>query len=152
VEIEPAGADGRWRIRRFEHVDGKLASLRLFESGGARHPRGRANSWPWRSVTRSTHHRPGGPHHHRGDSLDADVAGCTCPLCAERTRSRALPRDTALYSLDVRADSADARDVRSSTRAPRGDRAARTRGGALATAAACSKCGSTRELRDGAAR
>src|SRR5437867_2107038 len=29
VEIEPAGADGRWRIRRFEHVDGKLASLRL---------------------------------------------------------------------------------------------------------------------------
>src|SRR5206468_210841 len=29
VEIEPAGPDGRWRIRRFEHVDGKLASLRL---------------------------------------------------------------------------------------------------------------------------
>jgi hypothetical protein len=113
VEIELAGPDGRWRIRRFEHVDGKLASLRL-SSPAARGIRADVQQL---AVAISD------PHVHItdlagritivGDSLDADVGRLHLPGSALSVRGHVRwPRDTALYSLDVRADSATLGDVR----------------------------------------
>lgn len=113
LEIEPAGADGRWRIRRFEHVDGKFASLRL-SSPAARGIRADVQSLavgitdPRVRITDLT-----GRITVVGDSLDADVSRLQLPGSAVSVRGHVRwPHDTLLYSLDVRADSATLGDVR----------------------------------------
>ncbi|HXI32899.1 MAG TPA: hypothetical protein VNH63_02360, partial [Gemmatimonadales bacterium] len=112
LEIEPAGADGRWRIRRFEHVDGRFASLRL-SSPAARGIRADVQSLavgitdPRVRITDLT-----GRITVVGDSLDADVSRLRLPASAVSVRGQVRwPHDTMLYALDVRADSATLGDV-----------------------------------------
>ncbi len=113
LEIELAGADGRRRIRRFEHIEARLASFRL-SSPAARGIRADVQSLavgitdPRVRITDLT-----GRITVVGDSLDADVGRLRLPGSAVSVRGHVRwPHDTLLYSLDVRADSATLGDVR----------------------------------------
>jgi len=112
LEIELAGADGRRRIRRFEHLEARFGSLRL-SSPAARgiradvqalavaisDPRVRITDLDGRITV-------------VGDSLDADVSRLRLPASAVSVRGQVRwPHGSILYSLDVRVDSATLGDV-----------------------------------------
>src|SRR5258708_5196031 len=113
LEIELAGADGRRRIRRFDHLDARFGSLRL-SSPAARgiradvqalavaisDPRVRITDLDGRITV-------------VGASLDADVSRLRLPASAVSVRGQVRwPHGSILYSLDVRVDSATLGDGR----------------------------------------
>ncbi len=136
LEIEDAGPDGRRRVRRFERLHARLATLRLSA------PRERGVLAEVRALAfestdpalRLTDAR--GRVLVDGDSLELDLRQLRLPGSAVAVRGRLRwPRDTVLYGLDVTADSATLADFHwidrrfPATGVLRGRLALRSRGG-----------------------
>ena len=112
-EIEDAGRDGRRRVRRFEHLTARIAALRLSS------PRERGieadigalavlSSDPGLRVTDLQ-----GRIRIAGDSLNADLQHVGMPGSRYSLAGRLRwPRDTVLYDLAAKADSATLTDLR----------------------------------------
>jgi translocation and assembly module TamB len=111
-EIDEFGHDGRRRVRRLEHLDARLAALRL----SSPRERGVRADISALAVTlndpavRVTDMR--GRITIVGDSLEADLARVRFPRSQLALKGRLRwPRDTVLYDLAVRADSAYLADL-----------------------------------------
>lgn len=112
-EIDAFGSDGRRRIRRFEHLDARLAALR-FSSPSER--------GIFADITRLAVESSdpavrlvdvAGRLTVLGDSIDLDLARVRLPASELAGRGRIRwPRDTLLYDLALRADSVTLGDVR----------------------------------------
>ncbi|HEV8265140.1 MAG TPA: translocation/assembly module TamB domain-containing protein [Gemmatimonadales bacterium] len=112
LEIDRFGGDGRRRVRRFEHLNARLAALRLSA------PRERGiriditrlafeSSDPELTVTDAA-----GRLTIRGDTLDADLVRLRLPASLLSARGTvSWPRGTLLFDLALRADSGTLTDV-----------------------------------------
>ncbi len=112
-EIDPLGTDGRRRVRRFDHLNADLLALRLSS------PRERgilidinslavASNDPRLQITDAR-----GRVVVAGDSLEARLERLSFPGSQLAARGRVRwPRDTLLYDLDLRVDSATLTDFR----------------------------------------
>lgn len=112
LEIDTYGGDGRRRIRRFEHLDARIAQFRV----SAPRERGIRVDVTRLAVESSDPHLA--IRDLRGhvsvvdDSLVMDLATLRLPGSALAVSGRlAWPRDTVLYDLDVAADSATLSDL-----------------------------------------
>src|SRR5207245_9507898 len=107
LEIDPFGPDGRRRVRRFEHLQARLAALRLSaprERGIRADITGLAVEITDPAVRLAD---VVGRVTIVGDSLDADLQRVRLPRSQLAVKGRVRwPRDTVRYDLDVRADSA----------------------------------------------
>ncbi len=114
LEIQSGGPDGRLRIRRFEHLDARLASLRISA------PRERGIGIDVAQLAVESHDPVvrlvdvAGRLRVVGDSLELDLARARFPASAlARARGTiAWPRGPLLYDLRLHADSATLRDFR----------------------------------------
>src|SRR3989442_9698812 len=112
-ELDCAGRDGVHRIRRFEHLEARFASLRFSAPGekGIRMDISRLatiGSDPAVRLTDVT-----GRVTVVGDSLEADLSRLALPGSALTARGRVRwPHDTLLFDLALRADSATLSDFR----------------------------------------
>jgi translocation and assembly module TamB len=112
-EIEPYGSDGRYRVRRFEHLNARLAALRI----SAPQERGIRIDIQ-RLATESSDPRLSiadveGRVTIDGSTLDADLARVRFPGTQFSARGTVKwPRDTVLWDLNLRADSATLTDIR----------------------------------------
>jgi len=112
-EIEYSGEDGRYRLRRFEHLNARLAALRI------QSPREKGiridilrlateASDPHMSIVDAQ-----GRVTIDGRTLDADLRRVRFPATQFAARGTVQwPRDTVLWNLAMRADSATLRDLR----------------------------------------
>jgi len=112
-EIEFSGEDGRYRVRRFEHLNARLAAMRI------QAPRERGiridvlrlateSSDPKLSIADVV-----GRVTIDGHTLDVDLSRVRFPGTQFRARGTVQwPRDTLLWNLALRADSATLSDVR----------------------------------------
>src|SRR5438552_1465166 len=112
-EIEFSGEDGRYRVRRFEHLNARLAAMRI------QAPRERGiridvlrlateSSDPKLSIADVV-----GRVTIDGHTLDVDLSRVRFPGSQFRARGTVQwPRDTLLWNLALRADSATLSDVR----------------------------------------
>ena len=112
-EVESSGEDGRYRIRRFEHLNARLAALRI------QAPRERGIRIDvLRLATESSDPRLSiadveGRVTIDGNTLDVDLARVRFPGTQFSARgSVKWPRDTLLWNLAMRADSATLTDIR----------------------------------------
>src|SRR5213596_730366 len=112
-EIEFSGEDGRYRIRRFEHLNARLAALRI------QAPRERGIRIDFlRLATESSDPRLSiadleGRITIDGHDLDVDLARVRFPGTQFSARGTVKwPRDTVLWNLAMRADSATLTDIR----------------------------------------
>ena len=112
-EIETSGEDGRYRIRRFEHLNARLAALRI----QAPHENG-IRIDVLRLATESSDPRLSivdivGRLTIDGHSLDVDLSRVRFPGTQFSARGNVKwPRDTLLWNLAMRADSATLTDIR----------------------------------------
>ena len=112
-EIENSGEDGRYRVRRFEHLNARLAAMRI------QSPREKGiridvlrlateSSDPHLSIADLV-----GRVTIDGSTLDVDLSRVRFPGSQFSARGTVTwPRDTLLWNLAVRADSATLRDIR----------------------------------------
>jgi translocation and assembly module TamB len=112
-EIEYSGEDGRYRVRRFEHLNARLAALRI------QAPREKGiridilrlateSSDPKLTVTDVV-----GRLTIDGRTLDVDLSRVRFPATQFRARGTVQwPRDTVLWNLVMQADSATLADIR----------------------------------------
>src|SRR3989454_1873623 len=112
-EIEYSGEDGRYRVRRFEHLNARLAALRI------QAPREKGiridvlrlateSSDPQLSIADAV-----GRVTIDGHTLDVDLSRVRFPGTQFRARGTVQwPRDTLLWNLVMRADSATLADIR----------------------------------------
>src|SRR6266704_1516991 len=112
-EVESSGEDGRYRIRRFEHLNARLAALRI------QAPRERGIRIDFlRLATESSDPRLSiadleGRITIDGHNLDVDLARVRFPGTQFSARGTVKwPRDTLLWNLAMRADSATLTDIR----------------------------------------
>src|SRR5216117_1240143 len=112
-EIEFSGEDGRYRVRRFEHLNARLAALRI------QAPRERGIRIDFlRLATESSDPRLSiadleGRITIDGHNLDVDLARVRFPGTQFSARGTVKwPRDTVLWNLAMRADSATLTDIR----------------------------------------
>src|SRR5919108_2328682 len=112
-EIEYSGEDGRYRLRRFEHLNARLAALRI------QAPRERGIRIDvLRLATESSDPRLSiadveGRVTIDGHTLDVDLTRVRFPGTQFRARGTVQwPRDTLLWNLVMRADSATLTDIR----------------------------------------
>ena len=112
-EVESSGEDGRYRIRRFEHLNARLAALRI------QAPRERGIRIDFlRLATESSDPRLSiadleGRITIDGHNLDVDLARVRFPGTQFSARGTVKwPRDTVLWNLAMRADSATLTDIR----------------------------------------
>jgi hypothetical protein len=112
-EIDRAARDGPHRIRRFDHLDARLAALRL-SSPREKGIRIDITRLAVRSSDPEVELRDVmGRITVVGDSLDADLGRVRLPGSALRARGRIRwPRDTLLFDLALHADSAALADFR----------------------------------------
>ena len=112
-EIEAAGEDGRYRVRRFEHLNARLAALRIQapREKGIRIDVLRLSteaSDPKLSIADVV-----GSVTIDGHTLDVDLSRVRFPGTQFRARGTVQwPRDTLLWNLAMRADSATLADIR----------------------------------------
>ena len=112
-EIETSGEDGRYRIRRFEHLNARLAALRI----QAPHENG-IRFDVLRLATESSDPRLSiadvvGRLTIDGHTLDLDLSRVRFPGTQFSARGNVKwPRDTVLWNLAMRADSATLTDIR----------------------------------------
>lgn len=112
-EIDAFGGDGRRRVRRFVHLNGRLNSVRI-SAPGQSGIRVDVASLGTRANDPSIDLRDArGRVTIDGDSLDADLPLVRLPASQFSLRGRlAWPRDTLLYDLAIAADSVTLADVR----------------------------------------
>src|SRR5581483_7822948 len=114
LEIARGGPNGRLRIRRFEHLDARLAALQV----SAPHERGIRLDVSRLAVESSDPAvriaAAAGRMRVVGDSLYLDLARLRLPTTALRAVRGVVtwPRDTLRFDLDLHADSATLGDVR----------------------------------------
>src|SRR5213592_4270809 len=112
-EIENSGEDGRYRVRRFEHLNARLAALRIQapREKGIRIDVVRLateSSDPKLSIADVV-----GRVTIDGRTLDVDLSRVRFPGTQFRARGTVQwPRDTLLWNLAMRADSATLTDIR----------------------------------------
>src|SRR6266567_3555655 len=112
-EIEFSGEDGRYRVRRFEHLNARLAALRIQapREKGIRIDVLRlatASSDPKLSIADVV-----GRVTIDGRTLDVDLSRVRFPATQFRARGTVQwPRDTLLWNLVMQADSATLTDIR----------------------------------------
>jgi translocation and assembly module TamB len=113
VEIEPLGSDGRHRIRRFEHLNARLAALRISapQEKGVRIDIQRLateSSDPRLSIADVI-----GRITIDGSTLDADLSRVRFPGTQFAAKGTVQwPSDTLLWDLAMQADSATLTDIR----------------------------------------
>src|SRR5206468_3183477 len=112
-EIEFSGEDGRYRVRRFEHLNARLAAMRI------QAPREKGIRIDvLRLATESTDPKLSiadvvGRVTIDGRTLDVDLSRVRFPATQFRARGTVQwPRDTLLWNLVMRADSATLTDIR----------------------------------------
>src|SRR5216117_4055387 len=112
-EIENSGEDGRYRVRRFEHLNARLAALRI------QAPREKGIRIDvLRLATESSDPRLSiadvvGRVTIDGHTLDVDLSRVRFPATQFSARGTVQwPRDTLLWNLAMRADSATLTDIR----------------------------------------
>jgi len=112
-EIESSGEDGRYRLRRFEHLNARIAALRI------QAPREKGIRIDvQRLATESSDPRISiadlaGRVTIDGNSLDVDLSRVRFPASQFSARGTVKwPQDTVLWNLAMRADSATLRDIR----------------------------------------
>src|SRR3989442_464150 len=112
-EIEYSGEDGRYRVRRFEHLNARLAALRI------QAPREKGIRIDvLRLATESSDPKlsiadVAGRVTIDGRTLDLDLSRVRFPGTQFRARGTVQwPRDTLLWNLVIRADSATLSDIR----------------------------------------
>jgi translocation and assembly module TamB len=113
LEIDRLGSDGRRRIRRFEHLNARIAAFRI----SAPRERGIRIDVSRLAVESSdpkvTLADVAGRLTVTGDTLDVDLARVRLPGSQFSARGRvSWPRDTILFDLALRADSATLTDIR----------------------------------------
>ncbi len=112
-EIEDAGSDGRRRVRRFEHLTARIAALRLSSprEKGIQADIGALAVLASDPALRVTELQ--GRIRVAGDSLDADLRRVGMPGSRYSLKGRLRwPRDTVLYDLAAKADSATLTDLK----------------------------------------
>src|SRR5882757_262223 len=112
-EIEYSGEDGRYRVRRFEHLNARLAAMRI------QAPREKGIRIDvLRLATESTDPKLSiadvvGRVTIDGHTLDVDLSRVRFPATQFRARGTVQwPRDTLLWNLVMQADSATLTDIR----------------------------------------
>src|SRR3989441_1548247 len=112
-EIEYSGEDGRYRVRRFEHLNARLAALRI------QAPREKGIRFDvLRLATESSDPKLSiadvvGRLTIDGHTLDVDLSRVRFPATQFRARGTVQwPRDTLLWNLVMQADSATLTDIR----------------------------------------
>ena len=111
-EIEDAGSDGRRRVRRFEHLSARIAALRLSSprEKGIQADIGALAVTAGDPSLRVTELQ--GRIRVAGDSLEADLRRVGLPGSRFSLKGKLRwPRDTVLYDLAAKADSATLTDL-----------------------------------------